>query len=60
MSLNLSERAKKSLRSEWSRHCAKAIKLREELQIAEASMASIAQMLGEKMTPAPEKAEAEA
>lgn len=54
--LDISERAKKSLRSEWQRHHAKAAKMREELQIAEASMAGIVAMLGEEPTPATEQA----
>ena len=44
--LVISERTRKSLRSEWFRLEAKALKLRAELDVIEASKAGLTAMLG--------------
>jgi len=46
MQVNLSERAKKSLRSEWFAKQAKAVKLRAELEVLDATMKGISDMIG--------------
>lgn len=53
MSLNLSERAKKSLRSEWMNKQAKLVKARAEVEVLEATIKGITDILGD-MSPKPE------
>ncbi len=58
--LDLSERARKSLRSEWFAKQTKAVRLRAELEVLDATMKGISTMLGGDPVKADEPAEGEA